>query len=285
MSVAREESGVSFVLSATLYQCVTYFAFGLMASAIFRYDALFSLPVIGDYYRPYGSAASLVGPASQLLRGALFGLVLLPLREFLRGERLGWLWLWMLFLVIGIVGTPSASPGSIEGAIYTRLPLWFHLIGLPEIGLQTLAFSLLVHRRLRSREHPLPAAATRAIRCLAASCISFIGYTVVSVAFALLSGVKVDQADASPAVLGQFLAPLALTFVAALMDRIDNKLRHALLYAASAGSIWLYQELVLGSGGWFYSLLAPLLPVAISFLLAMRAEAAKARDNRRRDQP
>jgi hypothetical protein len=43
-----------------------------------------------------------------------------------------------------MTSTALAAPGSTEGIIFTQLPLWFHFIGMPEILLQTLAFSLLL---------------------------------------------------------------------------------------------------------------------------------------------
>jgi hypothetical protein len=45
---------------------------------------------------------------------------------------------------LAIFSTAGAAPGSVEGIIYTKIPLGLQLIGLPEVLLQTLAFSLLV---------------------------------------------------------------------------------------------------------------------------------------------
>jgi hypothetical protein len=50
----------------------------------------------------------------------------------------------MALVVVGIVGTPGPAPGSLEGMIYTRIPLWVQFRGLPEVLLQTLAFSWLL---------------------------------------------------------------------------------------------------------------------------------------------
>jgi hypothetical protein len=40
------------------------------------------------------------------------------------------------------LSTYGPAPGSIEGAIYTTLPLPFHMFGLPEVLGQSLAFSV-----------------------------------------------------------------------------------------------------------------------------------------------
>ena len=44
-------------------------------------------------------------------------------------------------VVLGIFGTFGPTPGSLEGMIYTVLPLWVHLRGMPEVLLQSLALS------------------------------------------------------------------------------------------------------------------------------------------------
>ena len=39
------------------------------------------------------------------------------------------------------ISPATSAPGSIEGYVYTNLPMSFHLIYLPEVVLQTLAFA------------------------------------------------------------------------------------------------------------------------------------------------
>ncbi|MEJ2195355.1 MAG: hypothetical protein P8X73_10935 [Ignavibacteriaceae bacterium] len=46
--------------------------------------------------------------------------------------------------MFGILSTPAAAPCSVEGLLYSKLLIWYHLIGLPEILLQTLTFSLVL---------------------------------------------------------------------------------------------------------------------------------------------
>jgi hypothetical protein len=52
--------------------------------------------------------------------------------------------MWLLLVVVGIFSTFGPSPGSIEGMIYTTLPLGFQLIGLPEVILQSLLLSVIL---------------------------------------------------------------------------------------------------------------------------------------------
>jgi hypothetical protein len=259
-----------FVASAALSHVVTYLLVGLLASRALDYAELLGRPVIGDYYLPYGSVDLVGSIALQLLRGVMFGVVLLPFRSVLAASRWGWLWLWSVFVVIGILGTPAAAPSSFEGLLYTRVPLWFHTVGLPEMLLQTLAFSVLVHRTLRAKTHPLPLRTRELVVALAVACIAFLGYTAVSLVFALAAGVGLASGS-DTRVLGQFAAPLVLGFLAVLVARGQWWApTHAALYATSAAALALYEGLVLGSTGWTYVLLAPVLPVLISLAMTRR---------------
>ena len=264
---ARAGGAGHFVASVSISHVATYVLAGLVASRVFDYPGLFELPVMRDYYRPYASVDVLWSGGLQVLRGVMFGLVLLPLRAFLASSRWGWCWLWLLFVGVGILGTPSAAPGSLEGVVYTRLPLWFHAIGLPEMLLQTLVFSYLVHRSLRAAEHPLPGGVQSLLRAAAVASFSFLGYTAVSLVFAFSAGVGLASGS-DLRVLGQFVAPLLLSFAAALVPGDRWWLpRHGGLYLASAGALAAYQAAVLGSAGWVYVLVAPVLPVLISLWL------------------
>lgn len=250
---------------------ITYFAVGLIAAAVFDYQDLFTQPVIRDFMRPFGSVAVVVGPVVQLARGLIIAAVLLPFRFVLAG-RLGWLWLWLLFVGIGILSTPAAAPGSLEGAVYSQLPWWYHLIGMPEMLVQTLLFSILTALIAR---HPngvlaaLPRAADRAVRALVVACLSFVGYAVVSVVFALTSGVAIGSGDnLSPAVQGVFVIPfLANGVIAFVASPAREPWRRAVAsltsYGVGAAAILGYQAVVFGSAGLLYVALAPILPAVV----------------------
>lgn len=202
---------VAFLSKVTLAHVVTYLLVGILAAAVFDYAALFDMPVIEDFMKPYGSVAIFVGPLVQVVRGAIVAAVLLPFRSILANRR-GWLWLWLLLVGVGILSTSGASPGSIEGAVYSQLPLWYHLIGLPEMLIQTLLFSMCVGLIVR---HPsgvfvsMPPLMKRVTRAATAACLAFVGYAVVSVIFALAADAEVTaSANMSLAVQGVFVIPL-----------------------------------------------------------------------------
>ena len=192
-----------------------YLTVGIVASIALDYASLFGRPVIRDYMVEFGSVSLFIGPVVQIVRGIILALVLLPIRRVIT-ERLGWLWLWLLLVGIGILSTSAAAPSSIEGIVYTRIPLWYHAIGLPEMLVQTLLFSVLValyERYPQGLLAVLPPVFERIVRALVSASLAFAGYAVVSVMFALLAGATINaQQDLSLRVQGLFLAPFLINF-------------------------------------------------------------------------
>lgn len=147
----------------TVAHFLTYFFIGLLfylsGLNVMAYYEQHPHQLINALYRETSSVLVMAGPLFQLLRGLLIALAIYPFRSVIIDRKLGWLYLWVIFLVLAILAPASAAPGSIEGYVYTNLPISFHLIGLPEIMLQTLAFSLLFvvweHHRVKKMTIPL----------------------------------------------------------------------------------------------------------------------------------
>lgn len=91
MNAERTDSHAAFLLRAAVLHSVTYIVAGLLSSMVFDYQRVFSEPVIRDYMKEYRSAGVSWGAWLQPVRGLLFGLVLLPLRDTLSAQRHGWL--------------------------------------------------------------------------------------------------------------------------------------------------------------------------------------------------
>jgi hypothetical protein len=140
-------SFISFAGRLIVAHFLTYFALGLLFYVIglnvMVYYEQHPQPLVNALFRDTSSLLVSAGPLFQLLRGFIFALVLYPFRTIFLERKLGWLYLWAIFLAFAIFAPASAAPGSIEGFVYTNLPISFHLIYLPEIILQTLAFSWL----------------------------------------------------------------------------------------------------------------------------------------------
>lgn len=147
---------LSWTGRATVVHFVTYFIFGFIFFNVFGYATLYSSPDVAVFLRPTTDPLVSAGPLFQLIRGPIIGLALYPFRRVFLNEKHGWALLWGLMLGLMIFAPAGSAPGSIEGLIYTRIPLWFHAISLPETVLQTLAFSWLMVIWQRRTEEKTP---------------------------------------------------------------------------------------------------------------------------------
>ena len=135
---------VEVILKTIVTHTATYFIMGLLASTFFEYGRLYAETSLNLLMRQTSEPLVMAGPLFQPIRGALFGVVFFLLRDMLFGRKNGWLVMWITLVVIGILSPFGPSPGSIEGMIYTTLPLELHLTGLPEVLLQALILSVLL---------------------------------------------------------------------------------------------------------------------------------------------
>jgi hypothetical protein len=131
-----------FFWRVTACHMVSYFVFGLIFSKLFNYKDAYTTSLLSSLMRPVSEPIVAAGPMLQIIRGLLFTLILWPLKEYIFDKKQGWLKLWLIFIGFAILGTVGPTPGSIEGLIYTKLPFVYQILGLPEVLLQTLTFSL-----------------------------------------------------------------------------------------------------------------------------------------------
>jgi hypothetical protein len=123
---------------------VTYFIMGLLASTVLDYARFFAESSLNLMMRQTNDPWVMAGPLFQPIRGILFGIVFYLLRDAFFAKKNGWMVMWIVLVVVGIIGTFGPTPGSMEGMIYTIFPFWVHLKGLPEVLLQSLFLSLIV---------------------------------------------------------------------------------------------------------------------------------------------
>jgi len=222
---------LGFAGRAVLVQTVSYFLFGLIMSNVFDYGTLFQQEVIRDFMRPIDSPYIFFGPLIQPIRGLLFAIGLWPLRKTIFENKHGWLILWSIFVIFGILSTPAAAPSSVEGIIYTQLPIWYHLIGLPEIMLQTLTFSVVLYwwERVRYR-------ATSQIqtdrqgkwasdigKAVMTASLAYIGYAVASILSAVIARVEIDMETAASDLRTQMMFVVAFVINIVLIFLASKK--------------------------------------------------------------
>jgi hypothetical protein len=75
---------------------------------------------------------ALGGGFLQIFRGIIVALILLPLRKTFFGEKYGLLKLALIIFGFSIVSTYGAVITSFEGLIYLKVPLVYHIKGIPE---------------------------------------------------------------------------------------------------------------------------------------------------------
>ena len=131
-------------LKTVIVHTITYFVAGVLAYTLGGYEKSFSEPPLSYLMRPTTDPLVMAGPLFQPIRGVIFALALYPLRSVLFLERRGWLILWWLLLALGVLSTFGPSPGSVEGLIYTIIPPLSQVLGLWEVLLQSLLFSVIL---------------------------------------------------------------------------------------------------------------------------------------------
>ncbi len=122
---------LGIVAKTVVVHTLTYFIVGFTAFRLFNYSAKFSDPALSSIMRRTDDPLVQAGVLFQPIRGILFGIVFYLLREVLFQQSSGWLIMWIMLVVVGIISTFGPTPGSIEGLIYTRRSfrgLWGGLI-------------------------------------------------------------------------------------------------------------------------------------------------------------
>lgn len=133
---------VKFISKITVIHVITYIICGLIFMQVFDYQSILAQADMRD------TNSLIVGlaPVFQIFRGILFGVVLWFFRESFFNRKYGWLILWMMIVIMGIINTPATSPGSIEYLIYyepSNEPWNLEVGGMLEILYQTFLFSVL----------------------------------------------------------------------------------------------------------------------------------------------
>jgi hypothetical protein len=123
---------------------VTYFIAGILAYTINDYKTMYAQPPLSYLMRPTTDPIVMAGSLFQPIRGVLFALAFYPLRSVIFDRPRGWLTLWWLLLALGVLSTFGPAFGSVEGLIYTTLPIRTQLLGLWEVVLQSFLFSFIL---------------------------------------------------------------------------------------------------------------------------------------------
>lgn len=123
MNQSKQPGLVALSLKTISVHTITYMAVGLLAFTLLDYTTNFAAPELACWMRQTDDPVVMLEPLFQPVRGLIFGLAFYPIRETLFGQKRGWLILWWLLVALGILSTFGPAPGSIEGMVYTILPV------------------------------------------------------------------------------------------------------------------------------------------------------------------
>jgi hypothetical protein len=139
MTSKRDIKIVGLTIKTIVVHTVTYMVVGLLAFLFLNYSEGFASPELACWMRQTDDPVVTAGPLIQPIRGIIFGLAFFPIREVLFGKKYGWLITWWLLVALGILSTFGPAPGSVEGLLYTILPVSFRTY--LEIGVQSFLLS------------------------------------------------------------------------------------------------------------------------------------------------
>ena len=126
------------VARTTIVHTVSYVVMGVLAASLLDYKSALARPDMACWMRQMSDPMIMAGPLFQPIRGVVFALVIYPLRDVVFSRRLGWLLLFWVLVALGVVSTFGPTPGSLEGLVYTVIPVRDQLAGYLEVVPQAL---------------------------------------------------------------------------------------------------------------------------------------------------
>ena len=126
------EGNLKFIWRVTVAHTIAYFFAGIFALFVVDYETWFSEGSISSFMLPTDAPIVALGPALQIIRGMIMGLVLLPVKKVFIDKEGGFIKLWLLIIGLSVLSTFAAAMGSIDGFIYTNVPIIEQVMGYPE---------------------------------------------------------------------------------------------------------------------------------------------------------
>lgn len=141
----KQTTFLGLVVKTSIVHTVTYFIMGLIAYNFLNYTEKFAAPSMACWMRQTDDLLVMIGPMFQPIRGVIFALAFYPLREIFFGRKNGWLVMGWVLVALGILSTFGPTPGSVEGLLYTVIPLSIQLPGLLEVVPQAFLLSAILY--------------------------------------------------------------------------------------------------------------------------------------------
>ena len=114
---------IGLSIKTIIVHTITYTFMGILAFNFLNYEQAFATPELSCWMRQTNDPLVSAGPLFQPIRGIIFALAFFPIREILFGRKNGWLITWWLLVALGVLSTFGPAPGSVEGMVYTIIPI------------------------------------------------------------------------------------------------------------------------------------------------------------------
>jgi hypothetical protein len=141
MNQKQNNEIATFIWRVISTHTIAYFVAGIFAVFFMHYKDQFAADIMSSIMRPFDSPWVALGAGLQIFRGIIIAFVLLPFKEILI-SRSGWIKLSGLILGLSYISTIGPTFGSFEGYIFTKIPLQYHLLGIPEALIYVFLFSI-----------------------------------------------------------------------------------------------------------------------------------------------
>jgi len=129
----------------TYAHTIAWFIAGVFAVFVMNYEYHYQGAVLSIFMRPTNDPIVYLGMFLQIFRGLLVALFILPLRKEFFEEKYGLIKLGVITVGLFYVCTFGPGLGSFDGFIFTSLPVFYHLLGIPEMLLYTVTFIGILH--------------------------------------------------------------------------------------------------------------------------------------------
>lgn len=131
-----------FSWRVTSLHMIAYNIAGLLALFLMNYEEQFISESLALLMKPVNSPMVALGAGLQIIQGSVISIILFPFRYVFLNAKKGWLFLILLTAGYTLFSPQVAGPGTFEGVIYTTIPLKYHLLGLPEVFIYSVVFSV-----------------------------------------------------------------------------------------------------------------------------------------------
>lgn len=223
-------------MKAALLHVITYLICGLV------FSSLLSMGNVKYFMRDTSSTSSLIGPLVQIFRGILTGGILYLIKDSIFEKKAAFLRLWTIVAGLGIICTYAPAPFSIEGFVYSQMPLEFQLKIAPELLVQTLLFSFLMTKNFQFK------ISEKYRQLIIILMIAGVGFSISGILLALTIGADFMESATD---LGAYLVMLAALLIIFFITRLYLKkksrtmdvLYYPFCYIVLAGLPTLYNYL------------------------------------------